>query len=81
QDVADDYVLATGETTHVRTFVEWAFEDAGIHLDWKGTGVDEKGYCRKTGKCLVEVDPRYFRPTEVDLLLGNPAKAREKLGW
>jgi GDPmannose 4,6-dehydratase len=81
QDRPDDYVLATGVTTRVRTFVEWAFEDAGIHLDWRGKGVEEKGYCRKTGKCLVEVDPRYFRPTEVDLLLGNPAKAREKLGW
>ncbi|WP_213272845.1 GDP-mannose 4,6-dehydratase [Hyphomonas sp.] len=81
QEVADDYVLATGKTTHVRTFVEWAFEDAGISLEWKGTGVFEKGYCQKTGKCLVEVDPRYFRPTEVDLLLGNPAKARDKLGW
>jgi len=81
QDVADDYVLATGQTTHVRTFVQWAFEDAGIDLDWRGSGVEEKGYCRKSGKCLVEVDPRYFRPTEVELLLGNPAKAHEKLGW
>lgn len=81
QDEPDDYVLATGETTRVRTFVEWAFEDAGFQLDWKGEGAEEKGCCRKTGRCLVEVDPRYFRPTEVDLLLGNPAKAREKLGW
>jgi GDPmannose 4,6-dehydratase len=81
QDEADDYVLATGETTRVRTFVEWAFADAGFELNWKGEGVDEKGYCAKTGRCLVEVDPRYFRPTEVELLLGNPAKAREKLGW
>lgn len=81
QDTPDDYVLATGETTHVRTFVEWAFSDAGFEIDWKGTGVDEKGYCRESGRCLVEVDPRYFRPTEVDLLLGDPTKAREKLGW
>jgi len=81
QDTGDDYVLATGETTHVRTFVEWAFADAGIDLDWKGKGVEEKGYCRKTGRCLVEVDPRYFRPTEVDLLLGDPSKARRILGW
>ncbi|MDG2535771.1 GDP-mannose 4,6-dehydratase [Sphingomonas sp. HITSZ_GF] len=81
QDEPDDYVLATGETTPVRTFVEWAFEDVGIALEWKGTGVDEKGYCRETGRCLVEVDPRYFRPTEVELLIGDPAKAREKLGW
>ena len=81
QDQPDDYVLATGETTPVRKFVEWAFEDVGIALEWRGTGVDEKGYDANTGKCLVQVDPRYFRPTEVDLLLGNPAKAKEKLGW
>lgn len=81
QDEPDDYVLATGETTEVRQFVEWAFEDVGIALDWKGEGVDEKGYCRATGKCLVEVDPRYFRPTEVELLIGDPAKAKQKLGW
>ncbi|WP_448658002.1 GDP-mannose 4,6-dehydratase [Sphingomonas sp. CJ99] len=81
QEEADDYVLATGETTPVRTFVEWAFEDVGITLRWEGEGVDEKGYCTETGKCLVEVDPRYFRPTEVELLIGDPAKAKEKLGW
>jgi GDPmannose 4,6-dehydratase len=81
QDVPDDYVLATGETTPVRTFVEWAFEDAGIDLRWEGEGVDEKGYCTKSSRCLVEVDARYFRPTEVDLLIGDPAKAKAKLGW
>lgn len=81
QDAPDDYVLATGETTHVRTFVEWAFADAGIDLRFEGNGVDEKGYCQKSGRCIVEIDPRYFRPTEVDLLIGDPAKAREKLGW
>ena len=81
QDTPDDYVLATGETTPVRTFVEWAFEDVGIQLQWKGAGVDEKGYCAETGRCLVEVDPRYFRPTEVELLIGDPTKAQEKLGW
>ena len=81
QDEPDDYVLATGETTHVRTFVEWAFADAGIELRFEGTGVDEKGYCKKTGRCLVEIDPRYFRPTEVELLIGDPTKANEKLGW
>ncbi|MBR0552101.1 GDP-mannose 4,6-dehydratase [Stakelama marina] len=81
QDIADDYVLATGITTRVRTFVEWAFKETGIEIAWKGKGVDEKGYCVETGKCLVEVDPRYFRPTEVDLLIGDPTKAREKLGW
>jgi GDPmannose 4,6-dehydratase len=81
QDQPDDYVLATGETTEVRTFVEWAFEDVGITLEFKGEGVDEKGYCAETGKCLVEVDPRYFRPTEVELLIGDPTKAHTKLGW
>ena len=81
QDRADDYVLATGETTPVRTFVEWAFADVGINLEWRGSGVDEKGHDAATGRCLVEVDPRYFRPTEVDLLLGDPTKAFEKLGW
>lgn len=77
----DDYVLATGETTPVRTFVEWAFEDVGIRLRWEGEGVDEKGYCADTGRCLVEVDPRYFRPTEVELLIGDPSKAQRQLGW
>ena len=81
QETPDDYVLATGETTHVRTFVEWAFADAGITLEWRGEGVEEKGYCAATGALRVAVDPRYFRPTEVDLLIGDPAKAREKLGW
>ncbi|RDS76754.1 GDP-mannose 4,6-dehydratase [Alteriqipengyuania lutimaris] len=81
QDEPDDYVLATGETTPVRTFVEWAFEDVGISLRWEGEGAEEKGYCQATGRCLVEVDPRYFRPTEVDLLIGDPTKAKEKLGW
>ncbi|MFT0861695.1 GDP-mannose 4,6-dehydratase [Ancylobacter sp. G4_0304] len=81
QDEADDYVLATGETTEVRNFVTWAFEDVGIDIEWRGTGVDEKGYDKRTGKVVVEVDPRYFRPTEVELLIGNPAKAHAKLGW
>jgi GDPmannose 4,6-dehydratase len=81
QDEPDDYVLATGETTPVRTFVEWAFEDVGINLRWAGEGVDEKGYCARSGACLVEVDPRYFRPTEVDLLIGDPSKAKQRLGW
>ena len=80
-DQPDDYVLATGETTAVRNFVEWAFADVGIVLEWRGSGVDEKGYDSVTGKCLVEVDPRYFRPTEVDLLIGDPTKANTKLGW
>ncbi|WP_027685893.1 GDP-mannose 4,6-dehydratase [Rhizobium leguminosarum] len=81
QDKPDDYVLATGETTSVRQFVEWAFADVGMTLEWKGSGIDEKGYDAASGVCLVEIDPRYFRPTEVDLLLGDPSKARQKLGW
>ena len=81
QEKADDYVLATGETTMVRNFVSHAFRELGITLHWQGQGVDEKGICTKSGKTLVEVDPRYFRPTEVDLLIGNPTKAEQKLGW
>ncbi|MGO4126586.1 GDP-mannose 4,6-dehydratase [Inquilinus sp. YAF38] len=81
QDMPDDYVLATGETHTVREFVELAFQVAGRDIEWAGTGVDEKGLDARTGAPLIEIDPRYFRPTEVDLLLGNPAKAREKLGW
>lgn len=81
QEQPDDYVLATGETTPVRSFVEWAFAEVGISIEWRGSGVDEKGYDTANGRCLIEVDPRYFRPTEVDLLLGDPAKAKEKLGW
>lgn len=81
QDQGDDYVLATGETTSVRDFVRWAFEDAGIPIEFRGEGVEEKGYAKDDGRLLIEVDPRYFRPTEVDLLLGDSAKAKEKLGW
>ena len=81
QDEADDYVLATGVTTEVREFVRWAFEDAGIPVEFRGEGVEEKGYAKDDGRCLIEVDPRYFRPTEVELLLGDPTKAKDKLGW
>jgi GDPmannose 4,6-dehydratase len=81
QDEPDDYVLATGETTPVREFVQWAFEDVGIDLEWRGEGVEEKGYDTRTGKLIVAVDPRYFRPTEVELLIGDPSKAKQKLGW
>lgn len=81
QDQPDDYVLATGITTPVRDFVGWAFEDVGITLEWKGHGVEEKGFDSRTGEMIVAVDPRYFRPTEVDLLIGDPTKARHKLGW
>jgi GDPmannose 4,6-dehydratase len=81
QDEPDDYILATGETTEVRTFTEWAFAEAGMDLEWSGMGASEKGLCRKTGRCLIEVDARYFRPTEVDLLIGDPSKAHQVLGW
>ena len=81
QDEPDDYVLATGETTMVRDFVTKAFKEVGIDIAWSGEGVDEKGTDTATGKVIVEVDPRYFRPTEVELLLGDPTKAKEKLGW
>jgi len=81
QPEPDDYVLATGETHAVREFVELAFGEVGIEIVWEGAGSQECGICRKSGRRLVRVDPRYFRPTEVDRLLGNPAKARAKLGW
>lgn len=81
QSEGDDYVLATGETHSVREFVERAFARVGREIAWRGTGVDEKGVDARTGDVLVEIDPAYFRPTEVDLLLGDPTKARERLGW
>ena len=81
QDQPDDYVLATGETTTVRQFVEWVFADAGISLEWRGAGADEQGFCTASGALRVAVDPRYFRPTEVDLLIGDPSKAQRQLGW
>jgi GDPmannose 4,6-dehydratase len=81
QDQPDDYVLATGETHSVREFVEKAFAQVGRSIEWQGSGVDEKGIDRSSGKVLIEIDPRYFRPTEVDLLIGDPTKARTKLGW
>jgi GDPmannose 4,6-dehydratase len=81
QDKADDYLLATGETHSVREFVTLAFAYVERKIDWCGSGVDEQGIDAQTGKVLVAVDPRYFRPTEVDQLLGDPTKARERLGW
>ena len=80
-DKADDFVLATGETYSVRQFVEAAFAEAGVSLAWEGSGVDEIGKDGKTGKALVRIDPRYFRPTEVDLLVGDASKAKDLLGW
>ncbi|ABV95850.1 GDP-mannose 4,6-dehydratase (plasmid) [Dinoroseobacter shibae DFL 12 = DSM 16493] len=81
QDKAEDYVLATGETHTVRSFVDAAFAEIGVTLEWRGAGVDEKGYDTADGTLRVEVDPRYFRPTEVDLLIGDPSKAHRELGW
>ncbi len=81
QDEPGDYVLATGETVSVRQFVEWCFAEVGVTIEWRGEGVDETGVDTATGDVRVAVDPRYFRPTEVDLLIGDPTKAREKLGW
>jgi GDPmannose 4,6-dehydratase len=81
QDEPEDYVIATGKQYSVRQFVEAALSEVGISLIWEGSGVDETGIDVETGRVLVEVDPRYFRPTEVETLLGDPSKARNKLGW
>ena len=81
QDQPEDFVIATGEQYSVRQFCELAFKEAGIDIEFKGEGVDEKGYDKATGKVLIEVDPKYFRPCEVDTLLGDPTKAKTKLGW
>lgn len=81
QDKADDYVVATGETRTVREFVELAFGHVGIEVEWKGEGVDEIGIDKATGKTIVKVNPKFFRPAEVDVLLGDPAKAEKALGW
>jgi len=78
---AGDFVLATGESHSVRGFVELAFKRIGIDIEWNGTGVDEKGIDAASGNPLIEVDARYFRPTEVDALLGDATRAREILGW
>ena len=92
QPEPDDFVIATGEYHTVREFATLAFKEVGIELEWRGDGVEERGICVKTlnsqlstlnleGKSLVEVDPKYFRPAEVDQLLGDPSKAKSKLGW
>lgn len=81
QNTPDDYVIATGETHTVREFVEKAFRMIDIEICWEGEGIQEKGMNRKTGKVLVEVDPRYFRPAEVEFLWGDPSKSRKVLGW
>ena len=81
QEEPDDYVIATGETHTVREFVEKAAEVAGFEIEWEGEGVNTKGIDRKSGRIIVEVSPEYYRPAEVDILIGNPEKARKKLGW
>lgn len=81
QDKADDYVVATGETRTVREFVELAFGHVGIDVEWKGQGVDEIGVDKATGKTIVTINPKFFRPAEVEVLLGDPAKAEKVLGW
>ncbi len=81
QEKPDDYVLATGITTSVRKFIEMSFKQLDIEIEWKGNGINEKGFDKNTGKIIVEIDPQYFRPAEVDLLLGNPTKAHKKLNW
>ncbi len=80
---AEDFVLATGETTTIRDFVTWSFAEVGINLEWKGKAgsVDECGVNKANGKVIVNIDPKYFRPTEVDLLIGDPSKAKKQLGW
>ena len=81
QETPDDYVIATNETRTVREFVETAFSHVGIKVEWQGTGVDEIGIDKATGKTIVKVNPKFFRPAEVDILLGNPEKAEKALGW
>ena len=81
QEKADDYVIATNETRSVREFVETAFKYVGIEVEWKGTGVEEKGIDKVTGKIVVQINPKFFRPAEVDILLGDPSKAENALGW
>jgi GDPmannose 4,6-dehydratase len=81
QDKPDDYVIGTGETHSVREFTELAFKEAGIEIEWEGERVNEVGKNKATGRVLVEVDPRYYRPAKVELLISDPSKAREQLGW
>ena len=81
QPKPEDFVIATGEYHTVREFTTLAFKECGIEIEWQGSGVDEKGIDKKTGKVLVEVDPKFFRPCEVEQLLGDPTKAKTVLGW
>ncbi|MHB0896058.1 MAG: GDP-mannose 4,6-dehydratase [Spirochaetales bacterium] len=81
QDKPGDYVIATGKAYTVRQFAEYAFEEIGVEIEWRGTGIDERGYDRATGTLRIEIDPKYFRPAEVEYLLGDPTKAKQELGW
>ncbi|MGC9219324.1 MAG: GDP-mannose 4,6-dehydratase [Athalassotoga sp.] len=81
QDKPDDFVIATGEAHSVREFAELAFKNVGIEIEWVGEGINEKGIKKGTDEVIIEIDPRYFRPTDVDFLLGDPTKAKQKLGW
>ena len=81
QDTPDDYVVATGETRSVREFAECAFRAVGIEIEWQGEGVDTVGINKANGKTVVKVNPKFYRPAEVELLLGDPSKAEQKLGW
>ena len=79
QDQPEDFVIATGVQYSVRQFIEWTAAELGMQINWQGSGVDEVGYVN--GKAIIRIDPRYFRPTEVETLLGDPTKAKQKLGW
>ena len=81
QDKPDDFVMATGVTVTVRDFITMSFKESGINLSWEGKGIEEKGINNADGKTLIEIDPCYFRPAEVELLIGDPSKAKAKLGW
>jgi GDPmannose 4,6-dehydratase len=81
QEKPEDFVIATGRTHTIREFAEKAAKHVGFDLIWQGDGLNEKGIDRITGKTIIEIDPKYFRPTEVDLLIGDPSLAKEKLGW
>ena len=81
QDIPEDFVIATNETHTVREFVEFAFRNLGVNIIWKGERENEKGYDKASGKCIVEIDPKYYRPTEVDILIGDYSKAKSLLGW
>lgn len=81
QEVPDDYIIATGESHSVREFIELAFKEVDIEIEWQGEGINEMGLDKKTKKILVTINPKYFRPSDINSVCGNPTKAKEKLGW